>query len=201
MLALNNLISIIKVTAIKPTTNLQIVRWRKPRWIPKAKSKLYRIPERPVIPEEERIELLRLNNNYRNQMKSIRRYIVQKQDASLAITTDPKDIQRIFEEDFARCSRINDEWNSSIEVDRRQYFKNALEQDINSAKESLMKREELKRIQLEQAEKLVAEQKEAAKSFITADTIDEAIERALANPVDYNFAIDLDGNKHYNKNA
>jgi hypothetical protein len=30
-----------------------------------AKSKLFKIPEVPVLPEDEKVEFLRLNNNYR----------------------------------------------------------------------------------------------------------------------------------------
>lgn len=45
---------------------VQSVRWRrKPRWLPMAKSKLFKIPPRPVMPEEEKHEWLRLNNNYK----------------------------------------------------------------------------------------------------------------------------------------
>jgi small subunit ribosomal protein S26 len=33
-------------------------------------------------------------------------------------------------------------------------------------------------------------------TFITPDKLDEAIDHALANPVDYNFAIDLQGNQY-----
>lgn len=45
---------------------VQCVRWRrKPRWIPTAKSKMFRVPERKVQDEHEKVELLRLHNNYR----------------------------------------------------------------------------------------------------------------------------------------
>lgn len=45
---------------------VQSVRWRrKPRWIPKAPSKLFRVPIRTILPEEEKHEWLRLNNNYK----------------------------------------------------------------------------------------------------------------------------------------
>lgn len=45
---------------------LQCIRWhRKPRWIPVAKSRMFRIPERTKQDENERVELMRLNNNYK----------------------------------------------------------------------------------------------------------------------------------------
>lgn len=37
---------------------------------------------------------------------------------------------------------------------------------------------------------------ELSKTFITKEKLDEAIEFALSNPVDYNFALDLNGNMY-----
>jgi len=49
------------------------VRWkRKPRWLPVAKSKMFRIPERPKIPENEKIELKRLHDRYNTHMRAVR---------------------------------------------------------------------------------------------------------------------------------
>ena len=46
--------------------NLQSIRWRrKPRWLPVAQSKLYRVPERKKIPIEEYSELKTLNAYYK----------------------------------------------------------------------------------------------------------------------------------------
>jgi len=45
---------------------LEFVRWRrKPRWLPVAKSKMFRVPERKKQTEEERTELMRLHNQYK----------------------------------------------------------------------------------------------------------------------------------------
>lgn len=46
-------------------TCVQCVRWRKPRWLPVAKSKVFRVPERKKEDPEERAELMRLHQNYR----------------------------------------------------------------------------------------------------------------------------------------
>jgi small subunit ribosomal protein S26 len=52
---------------------VQCVRWKsKPRWLPVAKSKLFRIPVRPKTDESEEIELRRLHNRYRTQMRAVR---------------------------------------------------------------------------------------------------------------------------------
>lgn len=45
---------------------VQSVRWhRKPRWVPIAKSKMFRVPERKPEDPEERAELMRLHHNYK----------------------------------------------------------------------------------------------------------------------------------------
>lgn len=46
--------------------SVQCVRWRrKPRWIPTAKSKMFKVPERKHEDPEERSELMRLHQNYK----------------------------------------------------------------------------------------------------------------------------------------
>lgn len=54
------------------TVSYECVRWhRKPRWVPIAKSKLFKIPDRKRLPPDEREEFRRLHNNYRAHMRSI----------------------------------------------------------------------------------------------------------------------------------
>lgn len=38
---------------------------RKPRWLPQAKSKVFRVPERRKQNDDEKAELLRLHNHYK----------------------------------------------------------------------------------------------------------------------------------------
>ncbi|XP_044268744.1 probable 28S ribosomal protein S26, mitochondrial [Tribolium madens] len=176
--------------------NYQPVRWRrKPLWMPTAKSKLFRVPIRPQIPEEEDNELKRLTNNYRTAMKSIRRFLTYRYSVSLQATADTEQLKKAFEEDFSRCKAINDEWNAELERLRNERIARQLEEDVKFAENR--KQEWLKREKelLAQAEEIVRKEKEIVATFITPETLDEAIEKALNNPVDYNFAIDLEGNK------
>lgn len=45
---------------------------RKPLGTAMAKSKLFRIPPKPVLPDDEKAEIKRLYDNYKNEMKSLR---------------------------------------------------------------------------------------------------------------------------------
>lgn len=38
---------------------------RKPRWIPQAKSRIFRVPERKKQNDDERAELMRLHSHYK----------------------------------------------------------------------------------------------------------------------------------------
>jgi hypothetical protein len=51
----------------------QCIRWkRKPIWLPTAKSKLFRVPKKRVVPVDENEETKRLYNHYRTYMSSLR---------------------------------------------------------------------------------------------------------------------------------
>ena len=61
------------------STNIIAIRgkrvWaRKALGSPVAKSKLFRVPQKPQLPEDESREIRRLFNNYNTDMKSLRYY-------------------------------------------------------------------------------------------------------------------------------
>lgn len=176
--------------------NYQTVRWRrKPLWMPTAKSKVFRVPERIVLPVEERDELIRLFNNYRTSIKSIRRFLTYRYSELLQAKSDTEQLKKAFEEDFVRCKAINDEWNAELKKQREERIAKQLEEEIKFAENRKREWLEREKIVLAEAEEIVRKEKEVVGTFITPETLDEAIETALNNPVDYNFAIDLEGNK------
>ncbi|XP_017863592.1 PREDICTED: probable 28S ribosomal protein S26, mitochondrial [Drosophila arizonae] len=188
------------VAAAKTGSNnfaLEFVRWRrKPRWLPVAKSKLFRVPERKKQTEEERTELMRLHNHYKTQLRSVRQYlreeVVRQQETSTAdhIVLTPEQ----EEAEFQRCVEVNAAWNAKIAKEREVRLAKEREEKVAYVQERLEAgklREEERR---ERANERVRYEIEQSKTFITRENLDEAIETALANPVDYNFAIDLAGN-------
>nr|XP_022919125.1 probable 28S ribosomal protein S26, mitochondrial [Onthophagus taurus] len=190
-----------KISLIEHSVSLQIVRYkRKPIGAPKAKSKLYKVPEKPQLPKDELEELRRINNNYKNHMKSIKRFLVANY-ASKEKLDDTDHKNKVAYEDYEICAKINDEWNAKVGVEREKFFEGLLNKDIEVAKKKLEFQQFKKVLDLEEAEKIVREVKEEAKGFITAENIDEAIEKALSNPVDHNFSIDLEGNRFYGRES
>ncbi|KAG6451307.1 probable 28S ribosomal protein S26, mitochondrial [Manduca sexta] len=176
---------------------------RKPRWLPVAKSKIYRIPKRPVISEDEKKELLRLHNNYRTQMRAIKRFyfdeLVKEMASKQSATSEMS--QRLEAEEWLRCVELNDKWNAQVALDREERRK----QEVAAMEEYTLARMEAKdkelKARIEKASEKIREEKELSKSFITPETLDAAIDHAIANPTDYNFAIDLKGNKYMGRDT
>ncbi|XP_017058985.1 probable 28S ribosomal protein S26, mitochondrial [Drosophila ficusphila] len=176
---------------------LEFVRWRrKPRWLPVAKSKLFRVPERKKQTEEERTELMRLHNHYKTQLRSVRQFlreeVVRHEETSTAdhIVLTPEQ----EEAEFQKCLDVNAAWNAAIAKERDQRLAKEREEKVAYVQERLEARQVREEERREKANQRVLLEIERSKTYITKENLDAAIEAALANPVDHNFAIDLAGN-------
>lgn len=125
-------------------------------------------------------------------MRSLRAFFrdeVERKKIIVAQSLTPAD----EEAEYQRCSAINDEWN--LEIAKRRDAR--LLQENAERREYILSRLELKKLrdqeEMSKIEALVRQEKENSATFITRDNIDKAIEHSLANPVDYNFSIDLQG--------
>lgn len=101
------------------------------------------------------------------------------------------------EAEYQRCSGINEDWNLEIAK-----IRNARVEKENAERRAfIMQRLEDKKVrdqlELDAMEARVRQEKELAPTFITSANIDQAIEVALANPIDFNFSIDPSGNKYH----
>ncbi|XP_012287639.1 probable 28S ribosomal protein S26, mitochondrial [Orussus abietinus] len=177
----------------------QFVRWkRKPIWLPTAKTKLFRVPKRPKIPIEEMEELKRLNNNYKTYMNSLSKFF-KKFAIDNRVELNVEELERVEKLDFERCFKMNEEWNKNIANNREKRLL-AVEAAL---KERVLQKIIMAEKEAEEQRKLVDErirkEKEIAHTFITEKNIDAAIENILENVVDYNVAIDADGNRYEGK--
>lgn len=125
-------------------------------------------------------------------MRSVRAFFrdeVQRKKQIVAQELTPAD----EEAEFQRCSAINEEWNLEIAKIRNERI---IKENAERA-EFIKSRLEAKKIRdkerIDKADEMVRREKANAPSFITSANIDQAIEEALANPVDFNFSIDLQG--------
>ncbi|CAF4881011.1 unnamed protein product [Pieris macdunnoughi] len=169
---------------------------RKPRWLPVAKSKIYRIPKRPEISVDERLELRRINNAYNTQMRAIRRFYVEdwvREKSSLESATSEMS-QRLEADEWLKCEELNDKWNKQIASDREERRKKELEAMEEFALLRMEAKDKALKERIDRASEKIKKEKELSTTFVTRENLEETIENVLANPIDYNFAIDLKGN-------
>lgn len=95
-----------------------------------AKSKIYRIPKRPVVSQEERLELMRINNNYKTQMRAIRRFYHEEmiKEKSTLESASSEMSQKLEAEEWERCVQLNEKWNAQVAAEREERRKKELEE-------------------------------------------------------------------------
>lgn len=180
---------------VKKMHNLHIVRYRKPFWMPRAKSKMFKIPPRIVIPLEEVVELKRLHNNYRTHRKSLRAYLVSEWQEKSEETVDHKTEKNQFVEDFQKMSLINQEWNDKLKPLRERFIEDELRNDLDVALATIEETKVNHNEHYARIEELVRQTKEDSKHFITAENIDTSIDQLLEINVEFNYALNLNGEK------
>nr|CAG4642861.1 EOG090X0FQ9 [Evadne anonyx] len=165
---------------------------RKPMGGPPAPSKLFRIPVKPFVPEDEKAEQKRLLDNYRSQMKALRQYFFEQslkqavsgESAQLKLKEEDIEHERLMEENLIE--------NKKTALLREERLKAEFETTREKVLQSLMKKEKEQALYQEKLCSFIKEQE--ATPFISKDEVERAIEEALSNPVNFNFAIDFRGN-------
>ncbi|KYN17565.1 putative 28S ribosomal protein S26, mitochondrial [Trachymyrmex cornetzi] len=187
-------------TFIPNSVYTQCIRWkRKPIWLPTAKSKVFRVPKRPVIPMEDYVELKRLYNNYRTYMTSFKAYIREIAKENKMQLNETVVNKLTEEEDFKACNAINDEWNAEIAKIREIKLAEIREKRKNAILKNILMQQQNREINKIRLNELVKKVKEESVTFITAENVDAAIEECLTNIVNHNRALDLEGNWYKGK--
>ncbi|KAK2712000.1 small ribosomal subunit protein mS26-like [Artemia franciscana] len=169
---------------------------RKPTWMPTAKSKLFRIPKKPVLPEDEKLEIYRLERIYKTNMKSIRMFLSSEQEKVVAASSIGSDFLNQLEEDHLKALEFNRQENERIGKLREERYARMLEEQRQKTLEAKQKFIERTDKRIKEYTKMVEELEEISKTLITADSLEKAIEEALANPVDPNFVLTKNGVKY-----
>lgn len=110
------------------------------------------------------------------------------------VQLDKESIEQVEEEDFQTCSAINDEWNAEVAKQREIRLTEMREERKKYILQKLLYKEEQQIKQKNYVDEQIRKAKEEAPTFITAENVDAAIEECLANIVDHNRALDLEGN-------
>lgn len=193
------MMNINRLTNLQATLiNFQPVRWRtKPRWIPTAKTKIFRVSKRPIRPEADAIENQKLVNIYSTHMKSINAFLRQRYRETQTADEVFQKLEEEEEMEWQEALKINDEWNVKQKVERERLDAERVELMKEEALLKVMDYEQRQQDQIKIIDELIRAEKEKSKFYITRDNIDEAIEKALETYTDFNFAIDLKNNIYY----
>lgn len=97
------------------------------------------------------------------------------------------------------CSAINDEWNAEIAKNREIKLAKEKEERKDFILKRLLHQEQCQELQKEELNEQIRKIKKESVTFITAENLDAAIEECLTNVVNYNRALDLEGNWHEGK--
>nr|SVE74503.1 EOG090X0FQ9 [Daphnia barbata] len=181
--------NVINVSYIQSRTKRVWVR--KPLGSPMAKSKIFRIAPKPILPDDEKAEIKRLYDNYKSSMKSIRQYFFEQSLKQAESGEVAQMKHRLEEEEHSRLMEENHLENEKTAILREERLKMQAEKTQKYVLASLIKKEKEAGLHDIQIEAFLA--KQMAIPFIKPENIENAIEEALANPVNFNFAIDLDG--------
>ncbi|GAB6028008.1 hypothetical protein CHUAL_002235 [Chamberlinius hualienensis] len=166
---------------------------RKPFWLGTAKSKLLRLPQRLPYREGELDELHKLTNDFKCLKKSLIHYFKKEYDLVSDTSAIATEKQRLEDEEHVQLMERNRLENERVAMLREERGHQWVENKKEALRAKLLHKEKLEKQKLEEIEERVKIEKMLAKSYITPENVDEAIEKALQTVVDYNFAIDLDG--------
>ncbi|CAH1257989.1 MRPS26 [Branchiostoma lanceolatum] len=174
---------------------LQFVRGRKPRHVPRAPSKANYVRKLTPIDPDEHTYLKTAYNTYRTQFRAVRNmfleeYLARKRQEEGADTAKR---EKEEDEEHFKLMELNRRENERMHQERLvREQREALEREQADLEMSIQNEQREQEI-VEQMDELVRREKEASKHFITLDNIEEAIETALSDPKNYNFAVDRDG--------
>jgi len=181
-------------------TQLIFVRWRKPRWVPTAPSKIFKLPNRKRPPADEARERKVLKDRYGTQIKALwlhqRALNYGRLFEKLSTETSVK-----YEQEIDQVIEENNRINAEIRAQREEIMATEWAETekyilATKAQKELQEEEELK-----QTEQQILAQIERLKTALKIEDLDEAIEKALSTEVDYNYAIDLAGNKYHGRHT
>ncbi|KAG0722001.1 putative 28S ribosomal protein S26, mitochondrial [Chionoecetes opilio] len=167
------------------------------------KSECQRIsdPREDKTPPEELRELKRLNDNYKTMMKSVRQHL--RQEGIRLADTSELAMQQVAqeEEEHQQLMEYNRQENLRVAALREERVRKEHEAEITRVEASLVKQAQMAAAAEEEALRLINETQELVKTFIKREDLEQAIEAAMEDPTDYNFALDPDGHVFRGRNT
>ncbi|KAK6101506.1 Mitochondrial ribosome subunit S26 family protein [Brugia pahangi] len=168
----------------------------KPPICPPAKRILYNVVHHRWMRPDVVKELLWRRHVYNNAIVSLRKLFREESVRNKYEDMIAKEKQEESEE-FEYLLSANEERNREAAERREEREKEELRKMECEYLKSIEKELERKEINVKQRMKEVLQMVERSKYFVTDEILDEKLEEALDNPVVYDYAVDLQGNKYY----
>lgn len=178
-----------------PLLQFQCVRWRKRRWAPPNKSKEFYVREPTPIDPEEWADLKKRYDLYRTEMRAIRKYFKTELKASTAQASSVSAFED-QENEWREGILQNESWNAHTGQIREARVSGEETSEEEKRLELLIRREEKAQAQQAAAARHVQQEVENSAHFIQMSSLEMEIEKALNQRFNYNFCIDLDGNRY-----
>lgn len=171
---------------------LDFVRWRKPRWVTRAKSKEFVLSKRHEYNTEETEWLRRTENHYRTQMKAIWQLIKLVPDQSLPNDLKKKaDKEKIAKASWKEMEERMKDWNEQVAMIREAEQSKMNQQRQNKLLGWLNQEQLISEQFSEETLKRLQREKEAG--FITPENVERKLMESLETTADYEFALDKEG--------
>jgi len=158
-----------------------------------ARSKMFVDPPKSLVPKEEQEHIAELNEQYMMRMRALHMYL-KEDDIKNSDTGEAAMIAaKKEEEEHLMMIKLNEEENLRIAELRKIRLKAEAEERKVRIAQELEDFHESEKIRLAAVDEEVERHKVEMENRIRVEDLESAIEQALANPVDFEYAIDKEG--------
>jgi len=155
---------------------------------------MFKLPPKNHIPDTEINQILKLKFAHHEKVSAITQYLWEDYLKNSDVGEAAKIEAKREEEELFRLLAENEETNRQVAKRREDRLAQEAEEAKVRIAGELQQHADEERRRLELADKLVREETEDLKNVIKNDqALEEAIWKALDNPIDYEYSIDLEG--------
>lgn len=161
-------------------------------WKPVSIQRLFNVPQKKQLSEEDTAVLEQEEAAYLDQYRSIKEYF--HQEFTIPVLQGGSNIElKEVQEEHRRLIEENNLENERVARSREQrLLKERKAEELEDLKKNLIENEKYQ-VKKEQAIQRILEEKERYPNYITKENLRDAVERAIDHPTSYEFAIDLNG--------
>lgn len=174
--------------------------WTKPRWIPRAPSKMFVLPNKLMTPDEELNQILKLKYRHQDKYAAITQYLYEDYLKNSDVGEAAKIEAQREQAEHERLLEENDRINRQVAERRAIRLADEAKQAEIRIKEEVKEYEVIEERERQLADSLISEEIEDTKNVITTeDQLEKAVLEAIDNPIDYEYSIDLQGHIYFGR--